>query len=207
MANNAKIALLCAYTLASAKQYTEAEALILSDGELAKTTEAMDLLARVRAEQGDVAEARRLWQEIQALHPEHRPSRLALRNLGRSARLRSPIAALAILVLPLVLALGVVIGAVLPRPAAETRAELCWDVELPTAAHLETLEPYRGKVTSVCLSAPFFSDPSRVAHRALLAELIADRLDLAQSAIFIGEGGALVSPGTFTVTLLLGADE
>ena len=33
-ANNAKTALLCAYTLASARHYPEAEALILSDAEL-----------------------------------------------------------------------------------------------------------------------------------------------------------------------------
>ncbi|MGN0887020.1 MAG: hypothetical protein ACI4RT_08515, partial [Candidatus Spyradenecus sp.] len=63
--NQTKVALLCAYTLARAGHYGEAEALILSDGELSKTTEAMDLLARIRAEQGDEGEARRLWQEIQ----------------------------------------------------------------------------------------------------------------------------------------------
>ena len=45
MASNAKTALLCAYALASARRYAEAEALILSEPEAAKTAEALDLLA------------------------------------------------------------------------------------------------------------------------------------------------------------------
>ena len=86
MANNARTALLCAYTLATAKHYAEAEALILSDTDVAKTPEALDLLARIRAEQGDVAEARRLWQEIVSLDPDNKSARRALRNLGKPPR-------------------------------------------------------------------------------------------------------------------------
>ncbi len=186
MANNAKIALLCAYTLASARRYAEAEALILSDGELAKTTEAMDLLARIRTEQGDIAEARRLWQEIQSLHPEHQPSRLALRNLGRTPCV-VPWKALCLLLAPFCLLAGIVIASIVtytPRPVPPVTME--WPA-LPTGAQLATLAPYKGNVTRVALSSAFFSDPKRTAQREILTQLLASALNLKPSDIFLGE--------------------
>lgn len=200
MANNAKIALLCAYTLASAHRYAEAEALILSDGELAKTTEAMDLLARVRAEQGDVAEARRLWQEIRSLHPEHLPSRLALRHLGKPPR-NLPWRALCCLLAPLTLALGMVLGALM-APRAAPPVALEWPA-LPAGTQLEALAPYRGRVARVCLSSAFFSDPARVAQRRVLSQLLADALGLAPSDVFLGEAAMGQPADTLRVELTL----
>lgn len=200
MANNAKIALLCAYTLASARRYAEAEALLLSDGELAKTTEALDLLARVRAEQGDVAEARRLWQEIQSLHPEHVPSRLALRNLGKPPR-AVPWRALCCLLAPLALMAGLLVGvAVAPRPAPPVT--MAWPA-VPTGRQLEALAPYRGRVARVCLASAFFSDPARTAQRAVLAQLLSDALGVAPGDVFLA-GAAVGQPAdTLHVELTL----
>lgn len=200
MANNAKIALLCAYTLASARRYAEAEALLLSDGELAKTTEALDLLARVRAEQGDVAEARRLWQEIQSLHPEHAPSRLALRNLGRPPR-NVPWRALCCLLAPLVLMVGVALGMSLaPRPAPPVM--MAWPA-VPTGQQLGALTPYRGRVARVCLASAFFSDPARTAQRAVLAQLLADALGIATADVFLAEAAVGQPADTLRVELTL----
>lgn len=181
--NNTKVALLCAYTLARAARYGEAEALILSDSELAKTTEAMDLLARIRAEQGDEGEARRLWQEIQLIHPEHEPSRKALKALGKTA-VEVPWKALCLLLLPLVLAGGMVVGALLRS------RERGWQVEwesLPRAAELEALSAYRGKVAQVLISTRFFSKPERLGNRALLTDYVAAAVGVAPEAVFIGQ--------------------
>lgn len=182
--SNTKVALLCAYTLARAGQYGEAEALILSDGELAKTAEAMDLLARIRAEQGDVAEARRLWQEIQLRHPEHQPSREALKNLGRAA-FPFPWKAMCLLLAPLTLGMGMVIGALLRSPP-ETW-EKTWG-GIPRQVELDELQAHRGRVDKVLLSSGFFADPARVTNRALLSQMVAEALNVPEQAIFIGAG-------------------
>ena len=181
--NQTKVALLCAYTLARAGHYGEAEALILSDGELSKTTEAMDLLARIRAEQGDEGEARRLWQEIQLIHPEHEPSRKALKALGKAAFVM-PWKALCLLLTPLFLAAGMVVGYLLAERKGDW--QVTWE-GIPRAEELEALEAYRGRTERVLISTSFFSVPERLGHRALLSTYIAEAVGVAPEAIFIGD--------------------
>ena len=181
--NQTKVALLCAYTLARAGHYGEAEALILSDGELSKTTEAMDLLARIRAEQGDEGEARRLWQEIQLIHPEHAPSRKALKALGKTAFVM-PWKALCLLLAPLVLAAGMVVGYLLAERKGDW--QVTWE-GIPRAEELKALEAYRGRTERVLISTRFFSVPERLGHRALLSTYIAKAVGVAPEAVFIGD--------------------
>ena len=181
--NQTKVALLCAYTLARAGHYGEAEALILSDGELSKTTEAMDLLARIRAEQGDEGEARRLWQEIQLIHPEHAPSRKALKALGKTAFVM-PWKALCLLLAPLVLAAGMVVGYLLAERKGDW--QVTWE-GIPRAEELKALEAYRGRTERVLISTRFFSVPERLGHRALLSTYIAEAVGVAPEAVFIGD--------------------
>lgn len=181
--NQTKVALLCAYTLARAGHYGEAEALILSDGELSKTTEAMDLLARIRAEQGDEGEARRLWQEIQLIHPEHAPSRKALKALGKTAFVM-PWKALCLLLVPLFLAAGMVVGFLLAERKGDW--QVTWE-GIPRTEELKALEAYRGRTERVLISTRFFSVPERLGHRALLSAYIADAVGVPPEAVFIGD--------------------
>ncbi len=181
--NQTKVALLCAYTLARAGHYGEAEALILSDGELSKTTEAMDLLARIRAEQGDEGEARRLWQEIQLIHPEHAPSRKALKALGKTAFVM-PWKALCLLLVPLFLAAGMVVGFLLAERKGDW--QVTWE-GIPRTEELKALEAYRGRTERVLISTRFFSVPERLGHRALLSAYIAEAVGVVPEAIFIGD--------------------
>ena len=181
--NQTKVALLCAYTLARAGHYGEAEALILSDGELSKTTEAMDLLARIRAEQGDEGEARRLWQEIQLIHPEHAPSRKALKALGKTAFVM-PWKALCLLLVPLFLAAGMVVGYLLAARKGDW--QVTWE-GIPRTEELKALEAYRGRTERVLISTRFFSVPERLGHRALLSTYIAEAVGVAPEAVFIGD--------------------
>ena len=207
MGNNTKTALLCAYTLASAKRYGEAEALLLSDAELAKTTEALDLLARVYAEQGDVAEARRIWQNIQMHHPEHRPSALALKNLDRPPR--APLGERAVwCAAALAFALGCCVAWGIfalrsepPPPPART-AEVSWP-GIPTGRDLKALAAYRGQVTRLCLSADFFADPARAAQRRVLTDALAATLGLAPSAVFLAEAAPGTPEGAIRLELTL----
>lgn len=181
--NQTKVALLCAYTLARAGHYGEAEALILSDGELSKTTEAMDLLARIRAEQGDEGEARRLWQEIQLIHPEHAPSRKALKALGKTAFVM-PWKALCLLLAPLFLAAGMVVGFLLAERKGDW--QVTWE-GIPRTEELKALEAYRGRTERVLISTRFFSVPERLGHRALLSTYIAEAVGVVPEAVFIGD--------------------
>ena len=181
--NQTKVALLCAYTLARAGHYGEAEALILSDGELSKTTEAMDLLARIRAEQGDEGEARRLWQEIQLIHPEHAPSRKALKALGKTAFVM-PWKALCLLLVPLFLAAGMVVGFLLAERKGDW--QVTWE-GIPRTEELKALEAYRGRTERVLISTRFFSVPERIGHRALLSTYIAEAVGVPPEAVFIGD--------------------
>jgi hypothetical protein len=184
MANRAKTALLCAYTLARAKQYSEAEALLLSHEELSRTPEAIDLLARIRMEEGDVPEARRLWQGIQTNYPEHEPSRVALKMIGKP-QMKVRWALILASVLPFVLVIGVLLGLFIQTDAVPQRVVVDWD-RLPSQATLETLSVYRGKATRVCVASRFFADPEKVISRALLTEMMAQVLALPESAIFLG---------------------
>ncbi len=198
MASNTKVALLCAYTLASAKRYSEAEELLLSDGELAKTIEAMDLLARIRSEQGDTAEARRLWQEIQTLHPEHVPSRKALRNLGKCPRV-FPWRLFLSVGIPLILLIGACLGFWVSN-ARQQAQTVVWP-GIPTGEMLQTLHDYQGRVGRVLVSSHFFSQTDHLKQRAVLTRLIGEALDLPASQLFIGEGCPEQSQETIILTL------
>lgn len=201
MASNAKRALLCAYTLARAKQYSEAEALLLSDDELSKTSEAIDLLARMRMEEGDVAEARRLWQSIVTVDPNYKPAIVALKLMDRKPICISRKTILCGL-LTFVFLLGVLVAAVIPWKASENAplATFSWE-RIPTRAMLSELSPYKGKATRVCLSAHFFADPTRVAQRAILTDVLAETLGLPKTAIFIGEAPVAMEENALAVEL------
>ncbi len=185
MANNSKVALLCAYTLASAGRYDDAEALILTDVEVSRTSEAMDLLARIRVEQGDRAEARRLWQEVQLRDPNHAPSRIALKNLDRapsrfSCRTKwwASLAAAAIG--------GIVIGAwLLGGPSAPDTVQVRWE-QMATTADLTALQAYQGTVDRIVVSSNFFDQSKNVAQRSVLKELLCSALGLAQEEVLMG---------------------
>ena len=180
--DNAKTALLCAYTLACAKQYAKAEGLILSDTELAKTPEAMDLLARIRVEQGDLAEARRLWQEIQSLHPEHRPSQLALRNLDKPPRV------------------GFLLGAFFMHREPDRIATFDWST-LPNRQALQQLEQYRGKAVRITLGSEYLSDPKRSAHRAVLTDMVSQALGVKPECVFLAQAPEGLPAGAIRVEL------
>ena len=199
--NEAKTALLCAYTLARAHRYADAEDCLFSSTEVSKTVEATDLLARIRMEQGDVAEARRLWQSIQSIRPEHEPSRIALRNIGRpshgvSTRTKVFCAAL------LALLIGGAAGFFCSPKAAPKVAEIAWP-GIPNTAAIEALAPYRGNVAQVTLSSAFFADPKRVANRQILTQLLSDALALAPADIYLGEAAEGQDGESITVRLAL----
>lgn len=75
--------LLTACTLARANRLDAAEELILSDPRLTRLPAALDLLARIRAHQGNLADARRLWNEILAIDPENKQAQAALKALDQ----------------------------------------------------------------------------------------------------------------------------
>lgn len=220
MANNARTALLCAYTLATAKHYAEAEALILSDTDVAKTPEALDLLARIRAEQGDVAEARRLWQEIVSLDPDNKSARRALRNLGKPPRRWWMKIVVAegkwLAALTVGLGVGLVVGGIGGGTLAKAFAnERIMQIEanalisvdrlqwpgIPTARDLAALAPYRGQATAVTLGSAFFAEPSRSAQRAVLTALLAQTLGIPESRIFLGKAPEGAPEGNIHVEL------
>lgn len=201
MASNAKTALLCAYALASARRYAEAEALILSEPEAAKTAEALDLLARIRAEQGDAAEARRLWREILSAQPDNRAAKVALRNLGKrprgDARWRWACAVAAALLA------GLGAGLLLRGGAAAEPAEpvrLTW-TGIPNARDLAALGAWKGQTARVTLGSAFFSDPARTAHRAVLTALVSQALGIPEEAVFLGKAPADAPEGSIRVEL------
>lgn len=214
MANNTKTALLCAYTLAKAKRYSDAEALLLSDSELTKTVEALDLLARIHAERGELTEARRIWQEIQTVHPEHEPSRRALANLGKAPR-RNCWKLIAFWTFLVGLLLGFGVGELLiekpeateqepvaeiPEPVPAEPAFVRWP-GIPHAEQFELLKAYRGTVSRVLVSTDFFAAPERLGNRKLLVEYLCEALDVAPGAIFIGGGAAGEPPETIILEL------
>ncbi len=202
MASNSKVALLCAYTLASAKRYDDAEALILTDIEVSKTPEAMDLLARIRVEQGDRAEARRLWQEIQSIHPEHTPSRIALRNLDRPAPRLSATAKLYI-ALALTLLAGIFIGCFIGCPSAsQERIHLRWE-QMATSADITALQAYQGKIERIIIASNFFDQARNIAQRNVLKELLASALGLAQEQVLIGSARPQTPADAIDLELIL----
>ncbi len=79
--------LLTACTLARANRLDAAEELILSDPRLNRLPAALDLLARIRARQGHIADARRLWNEILAIDPGNNAAQAALKALDTRFRI------------------------------------------------------------------------------------------------------------------------
>jgi hypothetical protein len=200
MANKAKTALLCAYTLARAGQYAEAEALILSHEELSKTPEAIDLLARIRMEEGDEAEARRLWQSVQAVYPEHHPSRVALKSIGKRP-IRIKWSAVWAALIPVALLLGFLLASCItikPQPRVTT---IVWD-DIPSQAKIDELALYKGTTKRVCIASDFFSTPSTLFSRELLTEAISQAMDLPPEAIFIGGAPETLSQTAISVELI-----
>jgi hypothetical protein len=204
MASKAKTALLCAYTLARAKQFTEAEALILSHEDLAKTPEAIDLLARIRMEEGDESEARRLWQSILAIYPENESARAALKLMGKRPLHINWVAILAAL-LPAAFLLGGFLGATfLARTVTEVPHVFNvveWET-IPTQAKINELTPFKGATKRVCIASHFFSDPNKLFSRELLTDAIGKALDLPETAIFIGDAPESMSDTAIRVELM-----
>ena len=190
MVNKAKTALLCAYTLARAKQFSEAEALILSHDELSKTPEAIDLLARIRMEEGDIAEARRLWQGIQAIYPEHQPSRVALKTMGRR-QIKVKWTQVFAYLMPVVLIVGFGVGVLFakgsaePLPVAPKTESVLWD-RIPTQAKLDALKIYQGKVRRVLVTSEFFARPETQFARTVVTQAVAQNLAIPESAVYYG---------------------
>jgi tetratricopeptide (TPR) repeat protein len=203
MANKAKTALLCAYTLAHAKQYAEAEALILSHEDLAKTPEALDLLARIRMEEGDEPEARRLWQSILTIYPENKAARAALGAIGKKP-LRINWIAVLVALLPAAFLGGGFLGASFLARTATPPPQVVtveWD-NIPTQAKISELAPYKGATTRVCIASHFFSAPDKLFSRELLADAVGKALELPATAIFIGEASESMSDTAIRVELM-----
>jgi type VI secretion system protein ImpK len=69
--------------LARSGQYAEAESILSASGEGSKTAPgALDLLARIRAQQGDLPEAEKLWEHANRLDPSNAAYLYALRRVA-----------------------------------------------------------------------------------------------------------------------------
>ncbi len=205
MANNSKVALLCAYTLASAGRYEDAEGLLLSDVEVSKTPEAMDLLARIRTEQGDRAEARRLWQEILSVHSGHEPSRRALRVLDKSPYRFSCRTLWWMSIIGTFLVSFILGGWLFAGSSAPEVVAVRWE-RMATGDDLAALEPYRGKVARVVVASSFFDQAKNIAQRSVLRELLASALGLTEDAVLMGAPAAGTPGETIDLELQLKKD-
>lgn len=74
-------AILRAYALASEEKFEEAEALLKSSPGALNEPSGIDLLARIRREQGDLEGARRLWESVLRLAPDYIDAQAALESL------------------------------------------------------------------------------------------------------------------------------
>jgi len=81
--------ILRSYALSTTGLYEEAEALLKSDADALKSVSGLDLLARLRVEQGDDISARRLWQQVLEMDPSNIRALAALRMLGTPWRIHS----------------------------------------------------------------------------------------------------------------------
>ncbi len=70
--------LLHSYCLATAESYEEAERLLAANPDVAQSAAGLDVLARIRMEQGDEATARRLWRAVLEREPGHPGATAAL---------------------------------------------------------------------------------------------------------------------------------
>lgn len=74
----AEVAILRAYAFATQGKYAEAEQLLVSAPEALNTPSGTDLFARIKFEQGDVATARRIWEELLVVDATNESARNAL---------------------------------------------------------------------------------------------------------------------------------
>lgn len=74
----AEVAILRAYAFASQGKYAEAEQLLASVPEALNTPSGADLFARIKFEQGDVATARRIWEELLVVDATNESAKNAL---------------------------------------------------------------------------------------------------------------------------------
>lgn len=77
------------YALSSTGLYNEAECLLTSDDAALKSAAGLDLLARLRVEQGDDVSARRLWKQVLEIEPGHEGALAAIRLLDTSWRIKA----------------------------------------------------------------------------------------------------------------------
>lgn len=188
--NQAKHALLCAYTLAKAGRYSEAEAKVLSEPEISKQPAAIDFLARVRVEQGDVIEARRLWEELTISHPSYLPARIALKNLNK----RPPIFTrkrVTFIFSTLLLVGAFLLGFFLsPKPKENVvppTISYQWET-LPMLSDLQALSIHRDKVQRVYVSSHLFADPKALASRQNLIEALRYLLAIEAHQVYFAQG-------------------
>ena len=73
-----EVAILRAYAFASQGKYAEAEQMLTSAPEALNTPSGADLLARIKFEQGDVATARRIWEELLVVDATNESAKNAL---------------------------------------------------------------------------------------------------------------------------------
>lgn len=73
-----EVAILRAYAFASQGKYAEAEQLLASVPEALNTPPGADLFARIKFEQGDIATARRIWEELLVVDATNESVRNAL---------------------------------------------------------------------------------------------------------------------------------
>jgi hypothetical protein len=74
----AEVAILRAYAFATQGKYAEAEQLLVSAPETLNTPSGTDLFARIKFEQGDVATARRIWEELLVIDATNESAKNAL---------------------------------------------------------------------------------------------------------------------------------
>jgi type VI secretion system protein ImpK len=77
-----------AANLARAGRYDAAELLLRDLAVFHPAPEVLDLLARVRAQQGRLAEARAFWRQVDLIEPGHSGAQAALHRIARIARAR-----------------------------------------------------------------------------------------------------------------------
>ncbi|MGN0887186.1 MAG: hypothetical protein ACI4RT_09390, partial [Candidatus Spyradenecus sp.] len=95
-----------------------------------------------------------------------------------------PWKALCLLLAPLFLAAGMVVGYLLAERKSDW--QVTWE-GIPRTEELKALEAYCGRTERVLISTRFFSVPERLGHRALLSAYIAEAVGVAPEAVFIGE--------------------
>ncbi|MDO5461943.1 MAG: hypothetical protein Q4F99_00425 [bacterium] len=202
MANNyqSSTLLLCAYTLAKAKRYAEAEAMILSNAEISKTAPAIDLLARLRIEQGDIIEARRLWEELTATHPDYLPARNALKHFETKSTCFTKKRCVVIAMF-LLLGLGIFIGHMLnSQPKIPTPQVYTW-ATLPRYVDLQYLNSHKGNVKRLSITSNLFADPTALARRQNLIDTLTYLLKIEPHQIYFAQNTPEASADVVVITI------